>query len=67
MRDVKDGEVTELNLVFDWMDPGDYKKTMLHSGKREDDFIYLLEQIDECSCWESDTKKCLLAIDVFTK
>lgn len=56
--------VEALKLTFTWMPEGDSSRTMLLKEQYEDSFEVFLETVDEAPCWQSETGKCNVDIEM---
>ena len=65
--DIAESKVDEIEVSFSWMDEEDRSKVMVVDKQQEAYFDYLLEQVDDCPCWDEEKGKCLLDVDILLK
>ena len=59
--------VTPMKVAFSWLDAEDRRRVMIMRKENDACLKYLLEQIDECPCWEEEDGLCLLDVDIMLK
>ena len=56
--------VEALKMTFTWMPEGDSSRTMLLKEQYEDSFEFFLETVGEAPCWQNETGKCNVDIEM---
>ena len=65
--DLSDSKVAEVTVTFTWKSEMDKTRTMVLNKREEDCLSYLIEQIEESPCWQRDSGKCELDVEILLK
>lgn len=57
-------QIQTLKVIFTWISEGDSNRSILLKEQYKDSFEFLLETVDEAPCWESDSGRCTVDIEV---